>query len=152
MVTFYANIRIKGGSRPLFLRPMGERGSAPEPSVIRIFAYPGYKGAYTGGFKSFFVPKASSFLQLFVPTSQASYESSHVGELCLCGSSFSVTQAESGLRFCQSVCGELLELVDRELVELGELVDGELVDGSATLGARSGKSRLLFFFLGVLCK
>ena len=30
-----------------------------------------------------------------------------------------------------------------ELVELGELVDGELVelvDGSATLGARSGKS------------
>ena len=53
---------------------------------------------------------------------------------------------------------ELGELVDRELVELGELVDrelvelGELVDGSATLGARSGKSRLLFFFLGVLCK
>ena len=48
-----------------------------------------------------------------------------------------------------------MELVDRELVELGELVDrelvelGELVDGSATLGARSGKSRLLFFSLGL---
>ena len=30
---------------------MSERGSAAEPSVIRIFAYPGYKGAYAGGFE-----------------------------------------------------------------------------------------------------
>ena len=109
MVTFYANIRIKGGSRPLCLRPMGERGSAPEPSVIRIFAYPGYKGAYTGGFNAL----RSSFLSVS-------------GGLC-----------ELAPRFCQSVC---VELVDGELVELGELVDvelvelGELVDGSATLG------------------
>ena len=93
MVTFYANIRIKGGSRPLFLRPMGERGSAPEPSVIRIFAYPGYKGAYTGGFSllllaarlvksrrgSRSLSKSSSFLQVKLPS-----RSSHVGELCLC--------------------------------------------------------------------
>ena len=31
--------RIKGGSRPFFLRPMGERGPAPEGILIRIFAY-----------------------------------------------------------------------------------------------------------------
>ena len=45
-----------------------------------------------------------------------------------------------------------MELVDGELVELGELVDGELVelvDGSATLGVHPGKSRLLFFSLGL---
>ena len=30
--------------------------------------------------------------------------------------------------FCQSVCGELGEFVDVELVELGELVDMELVE------------------------
>ena len=29
---------------------MGERGSAHKPSVIQIFAYPGYKEAYMGGF------------------------------------------------------------------------------------------------------
>ena len=49
-MTLYANIWIKGGSRPLFFRPMGERGSAHKPSVIQIFAYPGYKEAYMGGF------------------------------------------------------------------------------------------------------
>ena len=42
-MTVYANIWIKGGSRPLFFRPMGERGSAHRPSVIQIFAYAGYK-------------------------------------------------------------------------------------------------------------
>ena len=42
-MTVYANIWIKGGSRPLFFRPLGERGSAHRPSVIQIFAYAGYK-------------------------------------------------------------------------------------------------------------
>jgi len=47
-MTVYANIWIKGGSRPLFFRPMGERGSAHRPSVIQIFAYAGYKrGVHT---------------------------------------------------------------------------------------------------------
>jgi len=42
-MTEYANIWITGGSRPLFSRPMGERGSSHKPSVIQIFAYAGYK-------------------------------------------------------------------------------------------------------------
>ena len=101
---------------------MGERGSAPEPSVIRIFAYPGYKGAYTGGFSLLLLAFArlvksrrgalslsllcSSKAQLFDPTSQESVS----------------VRSWRWLRFCQSVCGEL-----REHVELGELVDRELV-------------------------
>ena len=83
---------------------MGERGSAPEPPVIRIFAYPGYKGAYTGGF-------SARSRSLLVSVSQ--WRSLRVGSWFL------------------SVCVELVELgelMDRELVELGELVDMELVE------------------------
>ena len=63
--------RIKGGSRPLFLRPIGERGPAPEVILIRIFAYPplprGIKGRTRAGCSqsSRGVSQVSSSLRLF---------------------------------------------------------------------------------------
>ena len=85
------DIRIKGGSRPIFLRPMGERGSAPEVILIRIFAYPGYKRDINDG--SQFVhlwgvfPTSSSLRSSSVSSSLGwgvSYESRDSKFFCQC--------------------------------------------------------------------
>ena len=47
----YVNIWITGGSRTLFSRPMGERGSSHQASVIQVFAYAGYKRGVRGRVK-----------------------------------------------------------------------------------------------------
>jgi len=184
---------------PFFSRPMGERGSAPEPSVIRIFAYPGYKGAYMGGFNGSQSVEVSSSSSARGSRSvwrgrraewSQKVESAHPrpGPCCrrhrrraslLPGAGTISPRSRdyvSGTErppltpsinnFPPPFRAEIVpeapfvarsrytcrrarcepRTTSRELVELGELVDG-----SATLGARSGKSHL-FFFLGVLCK
>ena len=90
IVTF-CKIFGETGSRPLFLRPMGERGSAPEVMLIRIFAYPGYKRDINDGSQLVHLwgvfPTSSSLRSSSVSSSRGwgvSYESRDSKFFCQC--------------------------------------------------------------------